>query len=111
MLGIRSGQTDHYVSRTQPQGARSGPGDTDLTLYSLRKYMRLATDGNPTVLTVLYAPQEAVQATTYLGNVLRSLAPQIVSRRASRRPWAASTGSVPEWSVRASRADCPTGLS
>ena len=66
VLGIRSDQTDHYVSRTQPQGARSGPGDVDITLYSLRKYMRLATAGNPTVLTVLYAPQSAVLVSTDL---------------------------------------------
>lgn len=82
---MTKGQTDHYVSRTQPEGIRSGPGDTDLTLYSLRKYMRLATDGNPTVLTVLYAPQEAVLHRTDLGDGLREMAPRIASRRASCR--------------------------
>ncbi len=85
VLGVTKGQTDHYVSRTQPDGARSGPGDVDLTLYSLRKYMRLATAGNPTVLTVLYAPHDAVLVTTLLGDELREMAPHIASRRASRR--------------------------
>lgn len=37
---------NHYVYRTQPEGARSGPGDVDLVMYSLRKYLRLATKGN-----------------------------------------------------------------
>ncbi|HUY44275.1 MAG TPA: nucleotidyltransferase domain-containing protein [Streptosporangiaceae bacterium] len=46
---------DHYVFRTQPEGARSGPGDTDLVMYSLRKYLRLAVKGNPTALLPLYA--------------------------------------------------------
>jgi predicted nucleotidyltransferase len=52
--------SEHYVSRTQPEGARSGPGDTDLVMYSLRKYMRLAAAGNPTVLTALYAPDDVL---------------------------------------------------
>lgn len=75
----------HWVSRTQPDGARSGPGDTDLTIYALGKYMRLATAGNPTVLTVLYAPPEAVLVESVLGDELRALAPQIVSAKAGWR--------------------------
>src|SRR5215204_2571099 len=46
VVGLRR-PVEHYVFRTQPEGARSGPGDTDLVLYSLRKYLRLATKGNP----------------------------------------------------------------
>src|SRR5215468_2536662 len=41
LLGL-SRPVDHYVFRTQPEGARSGPGDTDLVMYSLRRYLRLA---------------------------------------------------------------------
>ena len=55
-LGLRlarSGRTwnrfEHYVERTQPEGARSGPGDLDLVTYSLRRWLRLAVSGNPTV--------------------------------------------------------------
>lgn len=82
LLGIAPA-VGHYVSRTQPEGARSGPGDVDLTLYSLRKFLRLATAGNPTVLIVLYGA--AVHASTPLGQRLRALAPAIVSRRAGYR--------------------------
>jgi hypothetical protein len=76
---------EHYVSRTQPEGVRSGPGDTDLTLYALRKYMRLATAGNPTVLTVLYAPDSAILYSDRLGRSLRAVRHLIVSMRAGRR--------------------------
>lgn len=76
---------EHFVSRTQPDGVRSGPGDTDLTVYSLRKYMRLATAGNPTILTVLYAPENAVLIRTYLGDSLRLMAPWIISANAGWR--------------------------
>ena len=74
---------EHYVSRTQPEGVRSGPGDIDLTMYGLRKYLRLATAGNPTVLVVLYGG--TVHAATPIGEGLRALAPAIVSRRAGHR--------------------------
>jgi len=48
---------DHYIWRTQPDGVRSGPGDLDLTLYSLRKFCRLAEQGNPSVMILLWLPE------------------------------------------------------
>jgi uncharacterized protein len=75
----------HYVWRTQPEGARSGPGDVDLVMYSLRKYLRLATKGNPTALLPLFAQSDAVLVLTPLGEELRALAPAVVSQRAVRR--------------------------
>lgn len=76
---------DRYVWRTQPEGHRSGHGDTDLVMYSLRRYLRLAAAGNPTVLLPLYAPAESVYAETELGTELRGLADAFVSQRALRR--------------------------
>ena len=78
------GPFEHYVERTQPEGARSGPGDLDLVAYSLRKWLRLALAGNPTVILLLFAPDEMLLACTDLGQALRDLAPAIVSRRAGR---------------------------
>lgn len=49
---------EQYQYRTQPEGVRSGPGDLDLVIYSLRKWARLAAQGNPTVLLMLFAPPE-----------------------------------------------------
>jgi hypothetical protein len=40
---------ERYIERTQPEGARSGPGDLDLVAYSLRKYLRLVLKGHPTI--------------------------------------------------------------
>lgn len=77
--------TPHYVFRTQPEGARSGPGDVDLVSYALRKYLRLATKGNPTALLPLYAPADAVLHCTPLGAELRALAPAMLSQLAVRR--------------------------
>jgi uncharacterized protein len=84
VVGLRK-PADHYVFRTQPEGARSGPGDTDLVMYSLRKYLRLATKGNPTALLPLYAPTDAVLVLHPLGEELRELAPAMLSRQAVHR--------------------------
>lgn len=47
----------HWTYRTQPEGVRSGPGDLDLTMYSLRRYAELAIAGNPTILLLLWLPE------------------------------------------------------
>lgn len=73
----------HYVSRTQREGVRSGPGDLDLVLYALRKFLRLATAGHPTILTVLYLPDYEVL--DQRGEQLLATREAIVSRRAGRR--------------------------
>ena len=48
---------DHYMYRSKPDGVRSEPGDLDLSMYSLRKFCRLAAKGNPSVLMLLYLPE------------------------------------------------------
>jgi uncharacterized protein len=75
---------EHWVERTQPEGARSGPGDLDLVAYSLRKYVRLALKGHPTVLLLLFVPDELTLIETELGQRLRQLLPAILSKRAGR---------------------------
>lgn len=76
---------EHYIYRTAAEGERSGPGDVDLTIYSLRKYLRLALDGNPSILTPLFAPASAFTKLEPDGLELIQLAPFILSRQAGRR--------------------------
>lgn len=76
---------EQHVFRTQPEGHPSGPGDVDLTTYSLRKYLRLASNGNPTVLNLLFVQPEFRQVDGILGDELRALSPLIVSREAGAR--------------------------
>ncbi|MFI7589152.1 DNA polymerase beta superfamily protein [Spongisporangium articulatum] len=75
----------HYVWRTQPEGARSGPGDVDLVSYSLRKYLRLALKGNPTALLPLYAPEADLLHVAPLGEELRAMRAAFLSRQAAHR--------------------------
>lgn len=76
---------EHRVERTKPEGERSGPGDLDRTTYSLRKWMRLATDGNPSILTLLFVPYDECDVLTGLGSRLRALSSAIVSKQCGPR--------------------------
>ncbi len=84
VLGVER-QRDDYIWRTQPEGVRSGPGDTDLVLYSLRKYLRLAIVGNPTVMLPLYAPKASLVVVTPLGEELRALRAAFLSQLSVER--------------------------
>ena len=84
------GRFEQWVYRTAEEreghaGARSRAGDLDLTVYSLRKWARLALQGHPTVLLLLYLPDDALVIRTSVGEELQKLAPAFASRRAGRR--------------------------
>lgn len=76
---------DHHIWRTQPEGARSGPGDTDYVGYSLRKYLRLAAKGNPTALLPLFAPDDAVLVRSKIGDELRDMRTLFLTQESVRR--------------------------
>lgn len=67
--------------RDHKADARSMAGDLDLTVYSLRKYVRLALKGNPTIIGLLFAPPIQWDAR---GGQLREFVPDIVSREAGK---------------------------
>lgn len=82
-LGL-SAPFEQYIYRSAAEregqhNAKSQGGDLDLIVYSLRKYLRLALKGNPTVLTLLFA--EIIEGDAR-GSKLQELAPLIVSRKA-----------------------------
>lgn len=63
--------------------ARSQAGDEDITIFSLRKFCRLAAAGNPSVLLLLFTPQLTYH--NALGSKLREMAPLFVSKEAGSR--------------------------
>lgn len=69
VLGLDRHGFKTVMQRTQPEGERSGPGDIDRTLHSLRRFVRLAASGNPSILIALWAP---VEYTTPIGDELRA---------------------------------------
>nr|WP_221220519.1 nucleotidyltransferase domain-containing protein [Mycolicibacterium sp. BK634] len=68
-----------------PDGTRSGAGDTDLTSYSLRKWARLAADGNPTVQLILFSPENKVYHQNRYGRMLREAANLFISKESGSR--------------------------
>ena len=68
------------VEREGRHDARSQKGDLDLTIYSLRKFIRLSLKGNPTIL-ILYFIKNPLYI-SFLGKELQELAPKIVSKKA-----------------------------
>lgn len=69
---------DSYVYRDAPKGEPSKPGDLDLTLYSLRKYVALASKGNPTIFSFLWLPSYMYR--TVFGNKLINIRNAFLSK-------------------------------
>jgi hypothetical protein len=82
VIGCRS--FEQLVFRTKPDGERSGPGDLDLVIYSLRKYCRLALRGNPTILLPLFTSGKAVMVCTEDGNGLKDIRQAFFSKLAGK---------------------------
>jgi hypothetical protein len=80
-------QYERHTAWDRPGGIaeRSGAGDLDVVIYSARKWARLALDGNPTVLLVLFVPEEEVVFRDAAGAELTANAHRFVSRLAATR--------------------------
>lgn len=63
---------ESHVQRTADTRARSGPDDIDRVWYSLQKFAHLAAQGNPSVVLMLYVPDDAVLRIENAGRALRS---------------------------------------
>src|SRR4029077_4027844 len=77
VLGLDEHGRGTVMQRTQPEGTRSGPGDVDRTLHSLRRFVRLAASGNPSILMSFWSP---VELSTHEGDELRSLGDAFIGR-------------------------------
>jgi len=84
---VRFEQYERHTAWDRPGGVanRSGAGDVDVIIYSARKWARLALAGNPTVLLVLFVPDEEVVFRREEGAELMANAHRFVSRLAATR--------------------------
>lgn len=86
-IGFNEFEQYEFRSATARSGvadAKSEAGDLDLTIYSLRKFLRLALKGNPTILELLFVPFDKCLISHAVGRQLQDLAPHIVSRSAGK---------------------------
>jgi predicted nucleotidyltransferase len=79
---------EHYeyrtaVERTGKKDAKSGPGDLDLVIYGLRKFLKLALQGNPSIIELLFMEKAIIR--TPIGDGIQWLASKIVSKQAGKR--------------------------
>jgi predicted nucleotidyltransferase len=75
-----------YRSAAERSGvldAPSGPGDVDEVVYSLRKWLRLALAGNPTVLLPLFTPEPDIVVMTEWGREIRRAVPGFAPSRSA----------------------------
>jgi hypothetical protein len=84
---VRFEQYERHTAWDRPGGVvnRSGAGDLDVIIYSARKWARLALAGNPTVLLVLFVPDDEVVFRNEAGAELVGNAHRFVSRLAAVR--------------------------
>jgi hypothetical protein len=84
---VRFEQYERHTAWDRAGGlaTRSGAGDLDVIIYSARKWARLALAGNPTVLLVLFVPDEEVVFRSAAGAELAGNADRFVSRLAAGR--------------------------
>jgi uncharacterized protein len=84
---VRFEQYERHTAWDRPGGVttRSGAGDLDVIIYSARKWARLALAGNPTVLLVLFVPDDEVMFRNQAGAELTGNAHRFVSQLAASR--------------------------
>lgn len=83
-LGL--GDFEQYEYRDRKVNERSQEGDTDLVVYGLRKWVKLAATGNPTVIMPLFSDSELhVKQLNGFGLQLRRDFPQFLSQQAGHR--------------------------
>lgn len=82
LLGLQGLET--VVRRTKPEGERSAHGDYDVVMHGLRKWCRLAANGNPTVLMLLFLPPASLNVLRRRGVALQQMHAAFASKRAVR---------------------------
>lgn len=78
----RSAEPDGQVGG---QSAPSRPGDIDLFVYSLRKYVSLVAAGNPSMMVPLFVPDSGIRYINVFGEELRANRHKLLSQRAHPR--------------------------
>lgn len=69
-------------TRQTDLGRRSTSADTDVTLHPLRKYVSLAANGNPTVLSLLWSTEDLIEYRHAAADLLIDHRELFISRRA-----------------------------
>lgn len=75
---------EHFVTSTSDQTERNTADDVDICLYSLRRWAFLATKGNPTALSYLFAENSAECTWIWGYSVLLDMQDAILAKSAAK---------------------------
>jgi predicted nucleotidyltransferase len=70
-LGIKSIDHIEYRTNSTGSGKRNTQEDRDCTLYSFKKWVKLAMDNNPNILELFFAPDKCIMQTSKVWERLR----------------------------------------
>jgi predicted nucleotidyltransferase len=65
---------------------------TDITIYGLNRIAKLAYDGNPNIIEILFSKNKYIIEQNYVGHKIRSIAKQFISKRAVKKILGYATG-------------------
>jgi hypothetical protein len=88
VIGLREFELYEHHTAWEREGGlrnRSGHGDLDENVYSLRKFTRLALAGNPSIITMFFVPETEIVSVSPFGRELLAQAPDVISREAAAR--------------------------
>jgi hypothetical protein len=88
VIGLREFELYEHHTAWEREGGlrnRSGHGDLDENVYSLRKFMRLAMNGNPSIITLFFVPEAEIVSVDAFGRELLAQVPNVISREAAAR--------------------------
>ena len=83
VIGLNSFEQYHFQSH--PDGTRASKDDVEGTIYSLRKFVRLAMQGNPTIILPLFAPNNMVLREDFVWTWLRDNRDFLLSKNVGAR--------------------------
>lgn len=63
-LGLQNPATEWNLSTKKSEGARNQKGDVDRKLFSVRRFLHLAGEGQPGALEMLFAPSDCTSTTS-----------------------------------------------
>lgn len=85
LLGFAPFEHDVYRTATDRTGrtdAPSEPGDIDLSIYGLRKFVKMSLSGNPNLISLLFLPRDRFTVYTPIASELQGLCKSFVSKLA-----------------------------
>jgi len=85
VLGLSKCEQVDYKTNPSDSGKRNTKTDTDMTLYSLPKFIKLCYENNPNILETLFVDKKNLLFCNEYGKRLLESAPLFVSKRVKHR--------------------------